>query len=113
MVANRASTLAVTVTALLFAASAHGQSGPVSASADRICAAESSQPPCLSIGTGPNLELPLTDTGICCDLSNGSYRGPSRFLNGPGAGSTKDRRWITDLIEIVRPLATCISRQST
>jgi hypothetical protein len=59
MVANRAASIALAVTVLLFAVSAHAQSGLASAAAAANgCAAESSQPPCLSISTGPNLELP-------------------------------------------------------
>ena len=59
MVANRAASIALAVTVLLFAVSAHAQSGLASAAAAANgCAAEPSQPPCLSISTGPNLELP-------------------------------------------------------
>jgi hypothetical protein len=59
MVAHRASSITLVVTALVFTPSAHAQSGAASAaSAASGCAVESSQPPCLSISTGPNLELP-------------------------------------------------------
>jgi hypothetical protein len=59
MVENRASSMALVVTALLFAASAHAQSGPASATAaTNGCTADSSPTPCLSIPTGLTLTLP-------------------------------------------------------